>query len=306
MRMTKGVMIGLAAAALLVALAGGLALTRLNSQGDIVIGAKNFTESRVLMEIMAQLLEIDAKLTVDRRELGSTTLCYEGLATGTLNIYPEYSGTLLTDIFKQPPLSNPEEAIKKVKEMLKAEGNLRALKPFGLNDTYVLAMKSEKAKELDVAKISDLKSHPELKAGFTSEFNQREDGFPGLAKHYGLEFTSAPVDLAPGHLYAAVDGGQVDIISAFSTDARIRKFNLQTMEDDRQFFPVYQALPLIRKDVATEFPRVVEVLSSLAGEIDDETMMKLNHRVDVEGVPVKEVARQFIEQFKKENAAEPK
>lgn len=282
-------------ALLVLGAAAGLGLWAISTRGQVVIGAKNFTESRVLAEIMAQAIETRTGLTVDRRELGSTSLCYDGLQSGALHLYPEYSGTLLTDILKEPPIADPVKAMEKVRVLLDQKGALQALEPFGLNDTYVLSMRAEDAKSRGIECISDLKKHRDLKAGFTSEFNQRPDGFPGLAKHYGLEFNAAPVDLAPGHMYGAVVDGHVQIISAFSTDARIQKFGLVQLKDDLQFFPAYQAVPLLRKDFALKHPEVVKALAVLAGKIDDTTMLALNFQADVEGIPVKEVARRFME-----------
>lgn len=282
-------------ALLILGVTAGLGLWRMSARGHLVIGAKNFTESRVLAEIMAQVIERQTGLTVDRRELGSTGLCHDGLLSGALHLYPEYSGTLLTDILKEAPIADPVKAMEKVRVLLEQKGTLQTLEPFGLNDTYVLSMRADEAKSRGIARISDLKKHRDLKAGFTSEFNQRPDGYPGLAKHYGLAFNSGPVDLAPGHMYGAVVEGHVQLISAFSTDARIQKFDLVRLEDDQQFFPAYQAVPLLRKDFATTYPEVVAALATLAGKIDDTTMLALNFQVDVEGIPVKEVARRFVE-----------
>jgi glycine betaine/choline ABC-type transport system substrate-binding protein len=275
--------------------AAGLGLWSMSVRAHVVVGAKNFTESRVLAEIMAQIIEKQTGLTVDRRELGSTGLCYDGLNSGALHLYPEYSGTLLTDILKESPIADPVKAMEKVRTRLEQYGTLQALEPFGLNDTYVLSMRADEAKSRGIVQISDLQKHPDLKAGFTSEFNQRPDGYPGLAKHYGLKFNSAPVNLAPGHMYGAVVDKHVQLISAFSTDARIQKFDLVRLEDDQQFFPAYQAVPLLRADFAKKYPGVMTALATLAGKIDDTTMLSLNFQVDVVGIPVKEVARRFLE-----------
>jgi len=274
-------------------------LRAITVHGEIIIASKNFTESRVLVEIMAQTIENNTGLAVNRRELGSTSLCYDALHSGTISIYPEYTGTLLTDVFKMPPAAEAMDAFTKVKERLNAAGVLEMLPPFGFNDTYVLVMKADVAQKKRISKISDLVTYTEFKAGFTSEFNQRPDGYPGLSKHYGLRFRSQPIDLAPGHMYGACAQGLVQVISAFSTDARIAKFGLITLADDKAFFPAYQAVPLVNKKIMRAYPAALVSLESLAGKISDSTMLQLNYQVDIKGLPVKEAARRFLAQLKK-------
>lgn len=275
-------------------LLSGAALWSLSRPGAIIVGSKNFTESRLLAEIMAQVIEREAGLSVERKELGSTTLCWGALKTGAIHLYPEYSGTVLADILKQTPLGDPVAAMVKVREAMPDDGEIVAAQPFGLNDTYVLAMRRDEAKRLGITRISDLGNNPDLTAGFTSEFNQRQDGWLGLSQHYRLKFTRPPVDLAPGHMYQAVRDGQVALISAFSTDARIRQFNLVTLEDDRQFFPAYEAIPLMRSDIVQKYPRIKTAMGKIAGRINDMAMMELNHRVDLGGEPIAHVASEFV------------
>lgn len=290
----KQMLIGLVTVAGALAL-GVVSLLLLSRSADLVIGSKNFTESRLLAEIMAQAAERRAGIRVERRELGSTGLCWDALGKGAIHAYPEYTGTLLTDILKQPPVADPRIALDQVKAGLGQRPDLVLGKPFGLNDTYVLAMRQDEAKRLNVTRISELAQHPDLVAGFTSEFNQRPDGWPGLAKHYGLKLDRPPVDLSPGHMYQAVRDGQVTVISAFSTDARLPQFKLIALVDDRLFFPAYEALPVMRLDRITMYPAVAEVWASLAGRIDDATMTSLNQRVDLDGVPVAQVAAYFLD-----------
>ncbi|MEK7415548.1 MAG: glycine betaine ABC transporter substrate-binding protein [Planctomycetota bacterium] len=270
-------------------------LVIMGRSADLVIGSKNFTESRLLAEIMAQLAERCTGIDVVRRELGSTGLCWDALGKGAIHAYPEYSGTLLTDILKQPPVADPRVALERVKSHLGIRPDLLLGHPFGLNDTYVLAMRADEAKRLHIAHISDLAQHADLIVGFTSEFNQRPDGWPGLAQHYGLHVDRPPVDLSPGHMYQAVRDGQVAVISAFSTDARLRQFALIALIDDRHFFPAYEALPVMRQDVLTKFPEVAKAWAELAGRIDDATMTELNQRVDGGGESVAHVAASFLD-----------
>lgn len=284
---------GLIAALVLLLAVGSLWL--LARPSDVVIGSKNFTESRLLAEIMAQAVERRTGLRVQRRELGSTGLCWDALAKGAIHAYPEYTGTLLTDILKQPPVADPLAALEQVRAGLANRPDLLLGRPFGLNDTYVLAMRADHAQRLGVTRISDLAQHPTLVTGFTSEFNQRPDGWPGLAKHYALHLDRPPVDLSPGHMYQAVRDGQVAVISAFSTDARLRQFALVALIDDRRFFPAYEALPVMRHDRIAAHPAVAEAWAALAGRIDDATMTGLNQRVDLDGELVATVAAAFLD-----------
>ena len=286
---------GLTAGAAL--LLGVIALLLLSRPAELVIGSKNFTESRLLAEIMAQAAERRAGIRVERRELGSTGLCWDALGKGAIHAYPEYTGTLLTDILKQPPVADPLVALDQVKAGLMKQSDLVLGNPFGLNDTYVLAMRQDEANRLKVTRITDLVQHPDLVAGFTSEFNQRPDGWPGLAKHYGLKLDRPPVDLSPGHMYQAVRDGQVAVISAFSTDARLPQFKLIALVDDRRFFPAYEALPVMRMDQVTKYPAVAEAWATLAGKIDDATMTGLNQRVDLGGEPVAVVASSILDRL---------
>jgi osmoprotectant transport system permease protein len=282
-------------AALVVLITAAIALWLLARPAEIVIGSKNFTESRLLAEIMAQAVERRTGRFVRRHELGSTGLCWDALCSGAIHAYPEYSGTLLTDILKQPTLSDPAAALAQVAKGLANHPQVRLGRPFGLNDTYVLAMRQDEALRMDIGRISDLARHPGLIAGFTSEFNQRPDGWPGLARHYDLHFDRPPVDLNPGHMYQAVRDGQVAVISAFSTDARLRQFQLLALADDRLFFPAYEALPVFRQDLIERHPDITAVWAAIAGHIDDATMMALNQRVDLDGEPVAIVAASFLD-----------
>lgn len=282
----------IAAAILLVA---GVALWWLARPADVIIGSKNFTESRLLAEIMAQAVERRTGLRVERRELGSTGLCWDALGKGAIHAYPEYTGTLLSDILKLSPIADPLLALEQVRTGLSSEPDIVLGRPFGLNDTYVLAMRQDEALRLGVTRISDLAKHPSLIAGFTSEFNQRPDGWPGLAKHYGVRLDAPPVDLSPGHMYQAVRDGQVGVISAFSTDARLRQFSLTALIDDRRFFPAYEALPVMNREQVVRYPAIAAALDDLAGRIDDAVMTGLNQRVDLEGQAVAAVAARFLD-----------
>ena len=268
------------------------------SEGKIVIGSKEFTEQLILAELLAQLIEAKAGLEVERKTgLGGTLICFGALKKGGIDLYPEYTGTGLKAILKhEENITDPDKVYELVKKEFATQFNLEWLKSFGFNNTYALAMRKEHADSLGISKVSDLVKHPELSCGFTAEFNERDDGYPGLAKHYGFKFEAEPKDLDPGLMYKAVKEKQVDVISAFATDGRIRAYELKVLEDDRQFFPPYYAAPLITQAALNKYPELKEVLNSLASRIDDATMSEMNFEVDKGGKSPAQVAKEFLQE----------
>ncbi|MFM2091307.1 MAG: hypothetical protein RLZZ127_1796 [Planctomycetota bacterium] len=281
------------AALVLVCLAAGavLGLVAVADAPGLRIGAKNFTESRILAELMAREVERATGRPATVVELGSTSLCVDALARGAIDAYPEYTGTLLADVFRRPPVADPDLGLAEVRAAAVVDGRFRVLDPFGFDNTYALAMRRDRAAALGIRRIGDLAAHPTLVFGFTGEFVQRPDGWPGLRRHYGLPAGTVPVELAPGHLYAAVRDGQVDVVSAFSTDARIARFDLVLLADDRRFFPAYLAVPLIRADAP---PGLAGAWGRLAGRLDGPGMMALNAQADQDAAPVGTVAKRFL------------
>lgn len=270
-----------------------LSLDAVQPKARLVIGCKNFTESRFLANLLATAIRERTGLDCQVRELASTSLCYDALRAGAIDLYPEYTGTLLVEVWKQGFESDSHVALERVRELAEERG-LVALCPFGFENTYVLAVRPELAERLNLTRASQLAAHPELVMGFPSEFNERPDGYPGLKRHYKLHFDSPPVDLAPGHMYAAAARGQVDVISAFSTDPRIQQFKLVLLEDDGQFFPSYEALCLVNALTLESYPQLRPVLASLAGTLDEKTMQAMNGRIDLSDVPVRQAAEEFF------------
>lgn len=296
MRVSPPQLVGLLLSFVAVAAVSLAALEGVQPRTQLVIGCKNFTESRFLAHLLARAIEERSGLECQVRELASTSLCYDALQAGAIHLYPEYTGTLLVEVWRQPSLSDPRATLSRVVELAESH-ELAAVSPFGFDNTYVMAVRSELAERLKLGKVSQLTGHPDLLAGFPSEFNERPDGYPGLIRHYGLELRRPPVDLAPGHMYAAAARGQVDLISAFSTDARIEQFQLTLLEDDRGFFPSYQALTLIRQETLARWPQLRPILASLAGRLDEATMRSINGRIDQGGVPVRQAAEDFFRQL---------
>lgn len=261
----------------------------------VVIGSKNFTEQFILAEIMAQLIEERTGLTVRRTfNLGGTMICHQALVAGEIDLYPEYTGSALRAILGEDPAREPAAAMEQVRRRYREEFAVDWLAPFGFNNTYALTIRAADAEEHGWRTISDLAAAaPELQAGFTAEFLQREDGYPGLREAYGLEFARIR-DLDPGLMYDAIAAASVDVISAFSTDGRLPAYHLYPLVDDREFFPPYYAAPLLRAEVNQRHPQISEALALLAGAIDNETMQELNFSVDEGKEAIRTVARQFL------------
>ena len=259
----------------------------------IRVGSKNFPESRLLGEMMAQLIEARTGLEVEHRSgLGGTLICFEALKRGEIDLYPEYTGTAWAALLKETEtVVDPMRAYFHVQSECRRRFDLEWLAPFGLNDTYALAMSADKARELGVETISDLVPLAgQLSAGFSFEFLERADGYPGLARHYGLSFERA-LSLEHGLAYEAVREGSIDLLDAYSTDAKLLRFGLKVLEDDRHFFPPYHAAPLMNGSSFRARPEVARALEELAFRIDDARMIRLNHGVEVLGHEFPEAAR---------------
>ncbi len=266
------------------------------NEKKIVIGSKNFTEQVILGEMVSILLEKKTDLNVERKlNLGGTFICFEALKQGDIDLYLEYTGTGLTAILKMPVISDPQKVYNLVKEAYKKRFNLVWLKPLGFNNTYTLTMRGKQAEEHNTKTISDLAAWKDkFIAGFTHEFFERPDGYPNLIKHYGFEFTKKPREMDPGLMYIAIANEEVDIICGFATDGRILAFNLVTLKDDKDFFPPYWAVPVVRGETLNKHPEIAKVLNQLAGKINNAAMIEMNYKVDKKGEDSKKVATEFL------------
>src|SRR6516165_10269933 len=250
----------------------------------IVIGCKQDVEGQVLAEIMAQLLE-NRGFAVDRRySLGGTLICFEALKRGSIDVYPEYSGTIEQAILQLPGRVSHAH----LREQLAQRFNLEMLDFFGFSNTYALAMSRTTAERLGLKRISDLTGHPELRFGFSNEFLNRADGWIGLAQAYGL--SARPVGMEHALTYAAINEGKLDVTDAYSTDGDLRKFDLVLLEDDRRFFPGYLAMPLVRAELSDAAKRVLEELSGTMTAVE---MQSLNQSVQ-EGKSLRDVAARLL------------
>jgi osmoprotectant transport system permease protein len=251
---------------------------------SVVIGCKQDVEGTVLAEIMAQLLE-DRGFTVDRRfSLGGTLICFEALKRGSVDVYPEYSGTLQQAILQLPGAVSHA----RMRELVRQRFDMEMLDFFGFSNTYALAVKRATAERLGLKRISDLSKHPDLRLGFSNEFKNRPDGWIGLAKAYGLSAT--PVGMEHALTYPAIDDGSIDITDAYSTDGELRKLNLVLLDDDRRFFPEYLAFPFVRSELDDGAKRVLE---ELASTLTAEQVQELNQSVQ-EKKSLADVAARFL------------
>jgi osmoprotectant transport system substrate-binding protein/osmoprotectant transport system permease protein len=264
--------------------------------GTIRIGSKNFTEQLLLAEILTQLVEARTALRVRKlANLGGTMICHQALVSGEIDLYVEYTGTAANAILNLAIPHDGGRLMALVRREYRERFDLEWLPPLGFDNTYALAVRDEAAVRRGWSRISDLLPDAKrLEAGFTAEFTERSDGYPGLARAYGLAF-GAVHDLEPSLMYGAIARGEVDVIAAFATDGRIAANGLRILEDDRSFFPPYQAAVVARREVVDRLPGLRETLDLLRGRIDDETMRRLNARVDVEGLSIASVARSFLE-----------
>jgi glycine betaine/choline ABC-type transport system substrate-binding protein len=261
----------------------------------LVVGTKNFTEQLILGEMIAQLIEAKTEIAVDRKfNLGGTMICHGAIVAGEIDVYPEYTGTALTAILNRAVISDPDSAYQVVVDAYGEQFGCSWLAPFGFNNTYAITVQEGRAKAEGWETVEDLrKAAPSLTAGFTAEFAERPDGYPGLSKAYGFEIGSVR-DLDPGLMYSAVAEGHVDVICAFATDGRIAAYDLKPLEDDRGFFPPYYAAPVVRSDILKARPELEKVLGGLAGALSDSTMQQLNYQVDEKQMEPATVSRQFL------------
>ncbi len=262
----------------------------------IVIGTKNFTEQLILGEILAQQIENKTHLKVERRfYLAGTYICQQAILAGRIDIYPEYTGTALTAILKQAPQGTKEEVYEKVKAAYTRQFNLAIGQPLGFDDTFAMQIRGEDARKLHIQTISQAARYAPLwRAGFGYEFMERPDGYKGLAATYGLHFAGEPRIMDMGLLARSLKDKQVDITAGNSTDGLIWAFDFYVLEDDRRYFPPYEAVPVMREEMLAKHPQVKTALDELAGKITDDDMRQLNYAIDGEHRQVASVVREFL------------
>jgi osmoprotectant transport system substrate-binding protein len=279
-------------------LSGGvlaLASCRASRAGTAVVGSKNFTEQIILGELLAQQIEVHTKLQADRRlNLGGTLLCHQALLAGQMDLYPEYTGTALTAILGGKPSSDSAAVYQSVRDGYRDRFGLEVGPPLGFNNTFAIVVRGEDAARLNLRTISDLVPHAnQWRAGFGYEFMERPDGYRGLIQAYGLRFASDPRIMDLGLLYRALQAKQVDVVAGNSTDGVIATLGMVVLEDDRSYFPPYQAVTVMRGDALREHPELRAALDALSGKISEEEMRRMNYAVDGERRDPPSVVRDF-------------
>ena len=262
----------------------------------IVVGSKNFTESFLLGEIFAQQIEGHTNLKVDRRfYLAGTYICQQAILSGRIDLYPEYTGTALTAILKQPASGERAEVYQRVKSEYEHRFGLTLGPALGFNDTFAMEIRGEDARRLNVKTLSQAAAFaPQWRAGFGYEFMERPDGYRGLVATYGLHFAEQPRIMDLGLLARALKDHQIDLAGGNTTDGLIPVLGLFVLEDDRHYFPPYEAVPVIRQQTLQQYPEVAKVLAQLSGKISDDEMQRLNYAVEGQHRDATEVAHEFL------------
>jgi osmoprotectant transport system substrate-binding protein len=265
-------------------------------QDRIVVGSKNFTEQAVLGEIFAQQIEAKTHLQVERRfYLAGTFICHQAILAGRIDLYPEYTGTALTAVLKQKPEGSPQDVYQRVKSEYEQRFNLTLGAPLGFDDTFAIEIRGEDARRLNLKTISQAAAYtPHWRPGFGYEFMERPDGYKGLTAAYGLRFAEQPRIMDLGLLSHALKEKQVDLIAGNTTDGLIPALDLFVLDDDRHYFPPYEAVPVIRRQTLQQHPEVGAALAELANKITDQDMQKLNYAVDGQHRDIKEAVHQFL------------
>ncbi len=262
----------------------------------IVVGSKNFTESFLLGEIFAQQIEGHTNLKVDRRfYLAGTYICQQAILSGRIDLYPEYTGTALTAILKQQASGERAEVYQRVKSEYEHRFGLTLGPALGFNDTFAMEIRGEDALRLNVKTLSQAAAFaPQWRAGFGYEFMERPDGYRGLVATYGLHFAEQPRIMDLGLLARALKDHQIDLAGGNTTDGLIPVLGLFVLEDDRHYFPPYEAVPVIRQQTLQQYPEVAKALAQLSGKISDDEMQRLNYAVEGQHRDATEVAHEFL------------
>jgi osmoprotectant transport system substrate-binding protein len=269
--------------------------TGCTSTPHIVVGSKNFTEQVLMAEIIAQQIENRTGIPVERKvDLGGTLLCHEALKTGSIDLYPEYTGTALTAILKKPIARDPQTVLEEVRQGY-AQWHLSWLSPLGFNNTFAMVVLTKTAQPQHLSTLSDAARRPQgWQLGVGYEFVERPDGLKGLQKTYGLRLKGDPITMDLGLLYPALRSGTIEMGAGSQTDGFLADPAFTVLADDKHYFPPYQCAIVIRAETLSRFPHLREALLQLSGLISDTTMRKLNAAVDQQHRSVADVAKEFL------------
>lgn len=280
---------------IIVIISGLILLNSQQTPATITIGSKNFTEQVILGEILAQQIENNTNLKVDRKfNLGGTFIAHEAVKAGKIAGYVEYTGTAFTAVLKEKPITDPQVVYEKTKQAYQDKYKLTLMQPLGFENTYAMIVRSEDAKKWQIKTLSELgKYSPQMQAGFGYEFLERADGFPGLSKTYGLKFASIK-QMELGVMYQALKEKQVDFIATNSTDGLIQVLDLVMLQDDKKYLPPYQAVPVFNQEILEKYPELVTTINQLGGKISTSEIQKMNYQVDNQSQPVEDVVREWL------------
>jgi osmoprotectant transport system permease protein len=267
------------------------------SEENLVIGGKLGSEPEILINMYKLLIENETDLNVELQPgLGKTSFVFNALKSGSIDAYPEFTGTAIAEFLKETAVSTDSgEVYEQARKGMKEQYDMELLEPMAYNNTYALAVPKQLAEEFGLQSISDLKAvEKNIKAGFTLEFSDREDGYRGIQELYGVEFPTV-LTMEPKLRYGAIEKGEINLVDAYSTDSEIERYNLTVLEDDKNLFPPYQGAPLLRAETVEEHPELVRALNKLSGKISDDEMREMNYKVNVEGASAEETAREYLE-----------
>lgn len=271
-------------------------LLKFKEKEEIIIAGKLGSEPEILINMYKMLIENETDLKVQLKPgLGKTSFVFNALKSGSIDIYPEFTGTAISEFLKEEAINNNQEDVyHQAKEGMMNKFGMVMLSPMNYNNTYALAVSKQMADTYDLQTISDIKPVQEkIKAGFTLEFNDREDGYLGIQKRYGITLSNITT-MEPKLRYQAIESGNIDLLDAYSTDSEIRQYHLQVLADDQQLFPPYQGAPLLKKETLEKYPEIETALNKLSNQITDDEMREMNYRVNVKGQNIEEVARDYL------------
>lgn len=266
------------------------------SKDRLVIGAKLGAEPEILINMYKLLIEDQTDMTVELKPgLGKTSFVFNALQSGSIDLYPEFTGTAISEFLKEEAVSNDrEEVYEQARKGLDETFDLALLSPMSFNNTYTLAVSKPFQEKYGLKTISDLASVVQaVKAGFTLEFNDREDGYLGIQKLYDITLPSVKT-MEPKLRYQAIESGEINLMDAYSTDSELREYDMTVLEDDKELFPPYQGAPLVRKETLEKYPELSKALNSLAGLVTDAEMREMNYQVNAEGEKAEAVAEAFL------------
>ncbi|MGL5541052.1 MAG: glycine betaine ABC transporter substrate-binding protein [Erysipelotrichaceae bacterium] len=265
-------------------------------ENTVVVASKPHTEEYLLANMITLLIEDRTDLKVDQKLgiAGGTANIHPAMLNGEIDIYPEYTGTGWLYVLKNAPLADADALFDQLSSAYLEQFGIKWFEPYGFNNTFAIAVTQEVATKYNLSKVSDLRAvSSDMVFGAEPDFFEREDGFNGLIKAYGMSFASTK-DMDIGLKYEGLVNNEVDVIDAFSTDSLLNQYAIKVLEDDLQYFPTYYAATLARQEVLDKFPELVEVLPLMSGLIDDQTMIELNYAVDVDKKDAMDVAKAFL------------